>query len=148
MATMKKENFKHSTKMLCIGWKGCVDVSWANLETLNCCGSGGVVHIIFLDPYRCHVMGFEDSGGEVEHILSYCTRLCQQADVGGNQLLKPWGHYLQEKWMINKGLYEIKTPTRALISEWMSEMSQQFLPRWWRMLGSMHHWFGSEKLDK
>lgn len=51
----------------------------------------GVVPILFLDSYCCHMMAsvvgkIQDIGVEVEHILvGGCTSLCQSVDIGVNK---------------------------------------------------------------
>ncbi len=52
----------------------------------------GVVPLVFLDSYRCHMMAsvveaVQDLGVEVEHIPGGCTGLCQPVDVGVNKPL-------------------------------------------------------------
>jgi hypothetical protein len=53
----------------------------------------GVVPILLLDSYRCHMMTLvvtkiRDLGVEVENIPGVCTGLCQPVDVGVNKPFK------------------------------------------------------------
>jgi len=53
----------------------------------------GIVPLLFLDSYRCHIMNsvvqrIQDLGVEVQHIPGGCTALCQPVDVGVNKPLK------------------------------------------------------------
>ena len=52
----------------------------------------GVIPLLFLDSYRCHIMGsvvmaIQNLGVEVEQIPGGCTYLCQPVDVGVNKPL-------------------------------------------------------------
>jgi hypothetical protein len=78
----------------------------------------GIVSLLLLDSYRCHMMkstvnAIEDLGVEVERIPGGCTSLCQPVDVGVNKPFKSRMHKLWEEWMISTGLHEGKevTPT-------------------------------------
>ena len=89
----------------------------------------GIVPLMFLDSYRCHMMGsvvqaIQDLGVEVEHIPGGCTYVCQPVDVGVNKPLKARLRNLWEAWMISDGLLTgtTKPPTRADIAEWCSEV--------------------------
>jgi hypothetical protein len=60
----------------------------------------GVMPIIFLDSYRCHMMAsvttkIQDLGVEVQHIPGGCTSLCHPVDIGVN---KPFKNRLCSKW--------------------------------------------------
>ena len=60
----------------------------------------GIVPILFLDSYRCHMMAsvveaVQELGVEVEHIPGGCTGLCQPVDVGVN---KPFKNRLRNQW--------------------------------------------------
>jgi hypothetical protein len=49
----------------------------------------GIVSLLFLDSYQCHMMGsiveaIQELGVEVEHIPGGCTFLCQPIDIGVN----------------------------------------------------------------
>ena len=69
----------------------------------------GIVTILFLDSYRCHMMASvvepeQELGVEVEHIPGGCAGLCWPVDVGVN---KPFKHKLRnqwKQWMIAEGL--------------------------------------------
>ena len=97
----------------------------------------GVVPLLFLDSYRCHMMkatvnAIEDLGVQVEHIPGGCTSLCQPVDVGVNKPFKSRMRNLWEEWMISTGLVNnadgrILPPTRKDIAEWCST-SYQNLP--------------------
>ena len=96
----------------------------------------GVVPLLLLDSYRCHMMkaivnAIEDLGVEVEHIPGGCTSLCQPVDVGVNKPFKSRMRNLWEEWMISTALLngdgKIKPPTRKDIAEWCS-MSSKDLP--------------------
>jgi hypothetical protein len=52
-----------------------------------------IIPIIFLNLYRCHIMGsvvdaIPSLGCEVQHIPGGCTGLCQPVDVGYNKAFK------------------------------------------------------------
>ena len=69
----------------------------------------GVIPILFLDLYRCHIMGLvvtaiQNLGVEVEHIPGGCTYLCQPVDVGVNKPFKKLIHDKWEQWMISEGI--------------------------------------------
>ena len=85
----------------------------------------GIVPILFLDSYRCHMMSSEvDSiqalGVEVEHIPGGCTYLCQPVDVGVNKPFKKQLRDCWESWMVAEGIIHGTTspPTREKIAEW------------------------------
>ena len=53
----------------------------------------GIVPLLLLDSYRCHVMAsvvneIQDLGVEVEHIPGSCMYLCQLVDIGINKPYK------------------------------------------------------------
>lgn len=88
----------------------------------------GIVPLIFLDKYRCHMMQsvveqIQELGVEVQHIPGGCTGLVQPVDVGVNKPFKNrvWDRW--ESWMIADGLLSGTTtpPTRQLIAEWCSD---------------------------
>lgn len=103
----------------------------------------GVLPIIFLDSYRCHMMAsvvskIQDLGVEVEHIPGGCTALCQPVDIGVN---KPFKNRLcdqWEDWMIAEGLANGTTslPTREDIVRWTryakANLSSQIVKNAWR----------------
>ena len=88
----------------------------------------GVVLLLLLDSYRCHMMkstvnAIKDLGVEVKHIPGGCTSLCQPVDVGMNKSFKTRMRKLWEEWMISTGSHEgkIDPPTRKHIAEWCSD---------------------------
>lgn len=92
----------------------------------------GIVPILFLDSYRCHMMTsvvevIQDLGVEVEHIPGGCTGLVQPVDVGINKPLK--GHIREswEDWMledyVEKG--SIASPSREQIIEWINKATTE-----------------------
>ena len=103
----------------------------------------GIIPILFLDSYRCHMMSsvvnsIQALGVEVEHIPGGCTYLCQPVDVGIN---KPFKKRLQERWeswMISEGIIHGTTspPTREKIAEWAihakSSLTEQCIKNAWR----------------
>jgi hypothetical protein len=75
----------------------------------------GIVPLLLLDSYRCHMMkstvnAIEDLGVEVKHIPGGCTSLCQPVDVGVNEPFKSRMRRLREEWMISAGLHKGKIP--------------------------------------
>ena len=85
----------------------------------------GIVPILFLDSYRCHIMSsvvnaVQGLGVEVEHIPGGCTYLCQPVDVGVNKPYKMHLHERWESWMFTEGIIDGTTspPTRKHIAEW------------------------------
>jgi hypothetical protein len=95
----------------------------------------GIVPLLFLDSYRCHMMkstvnAIENLGVEVEHIPGGCTSLCQPVDVGVNKPFKLRMRKVWEKWMISTGLNQgkITPPTRKHIAEWCWTSSQDLPP--------------------
>ena len=126
----------------------------------------GVMPILFLDSYRCHMMAsvvtrIQNLGVEVQHIPGGCTSLCQPVDIGVN---KPFKNRLRsewEKWMILEGLEHGTTspPTRADIIRWcrfaMNDLPEQMVKNAWRH--AEYSWFpppplaaapnGDEELD-
>ncbi len=89
----------------------------------------GIVSIILLDAYQCHMMAsFTDAivelGIETIHIPGGCTGLTQPLDVGINKPFKLMVRVLWEEWMIDEmdhtGL--VYAPTREDISGWVAEV--------------------------
>ena len=77
----------------------------------------GVIPILFLDSYRCHIMGsvvtaIQNLGVEVEHIPGGCTYLCQPVDVGVNKPFKKLIRDKWEQWMISEGIVHGTTSPR------------------------------------
>jgi transposase len=103
----------------------------------------GVVPILFLDSYRCHMMAsvvnrIQALGVEVQHIPGGCTGLCQPVDVGVNKPFKNRIRDQWERWMIHEGLNEGTTaaPTRNLIVDWVlaaqESLQEQLIKNAWR----------------
>ena len=105
----------------------------------------GILPILFLDSYRCHMMAsvvskIQDLGVEVEHIPGGCTSLCQEpVDIGvskpfKNRIRRQW----DEDWMIAEGLANGTTspPTRQDITEWTrtaaNSLPKQMIRNTWR----------------
>jgi hypothetical protein len=111
----------------------------------------GVIPIIFLDSYRCHMMQsvvqkIQDIGVEVEHIPGGCTCLCQPVDVGVNKPLKNRIRNLWEAWMIQDGMQQdgtAKPPLRRDIVGWIrsanSTIPEQMIRNAWR--NNPYSWF-------
>ena len=110
----------------------------------------GIVPILFLDSYRCHMMAsvvtiIQDLGVEVEHIPGGCTPLCQPVDIGVNKPFKDRIRRQWEEWMINEGLLTGTTtpPTRGHIVHWtlnaMNGMSHDIVYNAWRH--GQYTWF-------
>jgi hypothetical protein len=88
----------------------------------------GIVPLLFLDSFRCHMMGsvvnaIQELGVEVEqHIPGGCTSLCQPVDVGVNKPFKSRMRNLWEAWMVTQvmetGDGTVRPPSRSLVSEW------------------------------
>ena len=85
----------------------------------------GIVPVILLDSYRCHLMGsvvraIQELGVEVIHIPGGCTGLLQPLDVGLNKPFKGRVRASWEEWMMvmidNHGF--VDAPTRDDISSW------------------------------
>ena len=86
---------------------------------------GGIVPILFLDSYRCHMMAtvvtqIQDMGVEIEHIPGGCTSLCQPFDIGVNKPFKNRIRRRWEEWMVAQGFNNNRTSpsTRENITEW------------------------------
>ena len=88
----------------------------------------GIVPILFLDSYRCHMMAsivgkIEDLGVEVVHIPGGCTGLCQPVDIGINKPFKTRVRVSWEEWMLedpNRLINQTRPPTRKNIADWCS----------------------------
>jgi hypothetical protein len=109
-----------------------------------------IVPILFLDSYRCHMMGsivdkIQKLGCEIEHIPGGCTYLCQPVDVGVNKPFKKRIRYLWESWMIQEGLLHGTTtpPTRKNIAQWTLEAKKElpiyYVQNTWRKTN--YSWF-------
>jgi hypothetical protein len=114
----------------------------------------GMVPVILLDAYRCHMMAsvtnkIADLGIEIIHIPGGCTGLTQPLDVGINKPFKSRVRALWEEWMINEidrtGL--VYAPTREDISSWVAEVvwgmdGKDLMRNAWRKTG--YDWFLGE----
>ena len=109
-----------------------------------------VVPIIFLDSYRCHMMGavvqaIEELGCEVMHIPGRCTCVLQPIDVGFNKPFKSCYRDRLRNWMVQEAIThgEIKCPSREQVAQWIvmatESMSIQTLRNAWRRTG--FEWF-------
>ena len=95
----------------------------------------GIIPIIFLDSYRCHMMAsvvdaIQELGVEVEHIPGGCTCLCQPVDVGINKPFKKRIRDLWQTWMMgdmSQGTttVTVSAPTRELIRDWCIDAYNQ-----------------------
>ena len=110
----------------------------------------GVIPILFLDSYRCHimgsvVMGIQNLGVKVEHIPGGCTYLCQPVDVGVNKPFKKLIRDKWEQWMISEGIVHGMTspPTRKQIGQWTlhakSRINLEIIQNSWRH--GAYSWF-------
>ena len=102
-----------------------VEECLASHLNLFCPPPAGIVPVILLDSYRCHLMpsvvdAIKDLGIEVIHIPGGCTGLLQPLDVGLNKPFKVRVRASWEEWMMamidNSGVVE--APTRDDISSW------------------------------
>ena len=103
----------------------------------------GIIPILFLDSYRCHMMSsvvdsIQALGVEVEHIPGGCTYLCQPVDVGVNKPFKKQLRDRWESWMVAEGIIHGTTspPTREKIAEWAitakSALTEECIKNAWR----------------
>ena len=88
----------------------------------------GIIPIILLDSYRCHIMAsvvnvIQDLGCEVVHIPGGCTGLVQPLDVGNNKPFKVGICAAWEEYMINnmRANSTIASPSREEVSHWILE---------------------------
>jgi hypothetical protein len=113
----------------------------------------GVIPILFLDSYRCHMMAsvvtrIQELGVEVEHIPGGCTSLCQPVDIGINKPFKNRIRDQWEQWMIDEGLANDRTspPTRGDIVRWtwnaFQSLPPQLIRNAWRH--GDYTWFSNE----
>ena len=114
----------------------------------------GIVPVILLDAYRCHMMGsvtdaIADLGIEIVSIPGGCTGLCQPLDVGINKPFKARVRALWEEWMIDEidrtGM--VYAPTREDISSWVAQVvwgmdGKPLMRNAWRKTG--YDWFPEE----
>ncbi len=105
-----------------------------------------VVPIIFLDSYRCHMMGsvvqaIEELGCEVMHIPGGCTCVLQPIDVDFNKPFKSCYRNRLRNWMVQEAIMhgEINCPSREQVAQWIvtaSEfLSTQTIHNAWRRTG-------------
>ena len=95
----------------------------------------GIIPIISLDSYRCHMMAsvvdaIQELGVKVEHIPGGCTCLCQPVDVGINKPFKKCIRDLWQTWMMgdmSQGTttVTVSAPTRELIRDWCIDAYKQ-----------------------
>jgi hypothetical protein len=114
----------------------------------------GIVPVILLDAYRCHMMvsvtdAIAELGIEIIHIPGGCTGLTEPLDVGINMPFMSRVRVLCEEWMIDEidrtGL--VYAPTRKDISGWVVEVvwglnGKNFMRNEWRKMG--YDWFFEE----
>ena len=95
----------------------------------------GIVPVLFLDSYRCHMMTavvsrIQDLGVEVFHIPGGCTGLCQPVDVGFNKPFKTRIRSQWEDWMVAAwdGIPTKVTPkpSREIVSDWLCRAFDDF----------------------
>ncbi len=102
-----------------------------------------IIPIIFLDSYRCHMMGsvvraIEALGCEVQIIPGGCTCVVQPVDVGYNKPLKVRVKRLFNTWMQDEavGGVVIPEPTRKMVADWVlsgtKEMTRNIIWNCWR----------------
>ena len=113
----------------------------------------GIVPILLLDSYRCHLMTSvvdlnQQAGVEVEFIPGGLTGLCQPLDIGVNKPLKNRVYRKWEEYMLSVGLDQVKTkpPTRLTMVEWavssLNSISEQIIKNAWRL--SNYDYFPNE----
>jgi hypothetical protein len=93
----------------------------------------GIEPILFLDSYRCHMMGtivkkIQDLGIQVEHIPAGCTSICQPVDVGVAKLLKDRVRRRHSTWKIQQCDGAVpepfNPPSRSHLASWVLEALQ------------------------
>ena len=113
----------------------------------------GIVPVILLDSYRCHMMASVVSkitalGIEVIHIPGGCTGLCQPLDVGINKPFKARVRRQWEEWMTDliDRTNEVRDATREEVVEWvtaayweMATKNKRILRNAWRK--TAYDWF-------
>jgi hypothetical protein len=145
----------------------CQNNSWMDercmlVWAVECLGSflllrpppAGIVPVILLNSYRCHLMGsvvtaIQDLGIEVIHIPDGCMGLLQPLDVGLNKPFKVRVRASWEEWMMamidNHGVVE--APTRDDIASWAASAhwdmdGTPMMRKAWRKTG--YSWFKEE----
>ena len=110
----------------------------------------GVIPILFLDSYRCHIRGsvvtaIQNLGVEVERIPGGCMYLCQPVDVGVNKPFKKFIRDKWEQWMISEGIVHGTTspPMRKQIAKCTlhakSRINPEIIQNSWRH--GVYSWF-------
>jgi hypothetical protein len=111
----------------------------------------GIVPVILLDSYRCHMMGsvvraIQELGVEVIHIPGGCTGLLQPLDVGLNKPFKVRVRASWDEWMMamidNHAV--IESPTRDDIASWAASAhwdmdGKPMMKKAWKKTG--YSWF-------
>jgi hypothetical protein len=105
----------------------------------------GIEPILFLDSYRCHMMGtivhkLQHHGIQVEHIPAGCTSICQPVDVGIAKPLKDRVRRRHSTWMIQQcdgAVPEIfSPPSRSHLASWvvaaLQDMPRNIVVNSWR----------------
>ncbi len=105
----------------CLEWVEKVIKPWAESAL------PGIVPILLLDQYKCHLMDsvvskIQSYGIELDHIPGGCTGLVQPVDVGINKPLKNLIHGHWEQWMMDVGIKVAKTkkPPCETMVEWIA----------------------------
>jgi hypothetical protein len=87
----------------------------------------GVVPLLVLDSYRCHMMAsvvqmIHELGVKVKHIPGGCTPLCQPINVGFNKPFKDCMRRQWTSWMMSKGIVHGMTsqPVRLDVAKWVN----------------------------
>ena len=103
----------------------------------------GIHPILFLDSYRCHIMGsvvstIQSLGVQVEHIPGGCTGLLQPVDVGINKPLKNRVKSCWDAWMMEQGVDTVvfNPPSRGIVAGWVAHslrnLDSQLIKNSWR----------------
>jgi len=89
----------------------------------------GIIPILFLDSFRCHmtkkvVRRIQELGVEVIHIPGGCTSLTQPVDVGYNKPFKnrirdAWEKWMEARWEEIVQSKMTPQPRRVDVSEWV-----------------------------
>ena len=93
----------------------------------------GIVPILILDQYRCHLMPtvvarIRSIGFDIYYIPDGCTSLCQPVEIGYNQVLKTTLQQLWFDWLcgvLENDQQEIEAPYQELLSNWSMFTVQQ-----------------------
>ncbi len=118
---------------------------------LLCPPPAGIMPVILLDSYQCHMMGsvihaIQELGIEVIHIPGGCTGLLQPLDVGLNKPFKVRVRASWDKWMMamidNHAV--IESPTRDDIASWATSAhwdmdDKPMMKKVWKKTG--YSWF-------